>query len=254
MLVADSKQGHPHLTSPLKGEEWCGASGAAKNNPPLEGKEWGGASDAAKNTLPLEGGGRAPKRAGGGESIKPFSKTTQIYAQTLRKNQTEAEKKLWYYLRGKQVGKKFRRQQPVGRYIVDFLCSDAKLVVEVDGGHHNGSSHDAKRDLFLRQEGYDVLRFWNHEVLENIEGVVLAITHHPHLTSPLKGEEWGGASDAAKNNLPFEGKEWGGASDAAKNTLPLEGKEWGGASDAAKNNLPLEGGGRAPKRAGGGEI
>ena len=67
MLFADSKQGHPSLTSPLEGEEWSGVSDAAKNNLPLEGKEWCGASDAAKNNLPLEGGGRAPKRAGGGE-------------------------------------------------------------------------------------------------------------------------------------------------------------------------------------------
>lgn len=100
-------------------------------------------------------------------------------ARTLRKTQTDAEKKLWRTLRSKQLeGFKFRRQQPVGKYILDFVCLDKLLVVELDGGQHGkdeGKKMDAIRDEWLTQNGYKVLRFWNHEVLNNTHGILETI-------------------------------------------------------------------------------
>jgi very-short-patch-repair endonuclease len=99
-------------------------------------------------------------------------------AQQLRRNQTEAERRLWYHLRARRLGRlKFRRQVPVGPYIVDFLCHDAMLVVEVDGGQHNEEQqrYDQRRDAFLRSKGLRVMRFWNHVVLADTEAVLAEI-------------------------------------------------------------------------------
>ena len=80
-------------------------------------------------------------------------------AKELRRNMTDAEHRLWYHLRAHRLGGKFRRQQPLGRYIVDFVHLGARLVVEADGGQHNGSDRDAARDAWLQANGYRVLRF-----------------------------------------------------------------------------------------------
>jgi very-short-patch-repair endonuclease len=72
-------------------------------------------------------------------------------------------------------GLKFKRQQPVGRYIVDFVCLEKKLVIEIDGGQHDESQTDKQRDAWLSQQGYKVLRFWNNEVFQNLDGVLEAI-------------------------------------------------------------------------------
>ncbi len=97
-------------------------------------------------------------------------------SRNLRKNQTDAEKLLWRHLRGKQLGGlRFRRQHPLGRYIVDFVCLEKRLVLEIDGGQHGeeeGQIKDAEREQWLRTEGYQVLRFWNNDVLTNLEGVM----------------------------------------------------------------------------------
>ena len=87
---------------------------------------------------------------------------------------TEAEKYLWYMLRSKNLsGLKFRRQQPIGSFIVDFVCLKKKLVIEVDGGQHDADKElDSERDKWLTGEGYKVLRFWNNEVMENREAVL----------------------------------------------------------------------------------
>jgi very-short-patch-repair endonuclease len=97
----------------------------------------------------------------------------RLRARALRKNPTEVERQLWRHLRLWQLdGHKFRRQQPIGNYIVDFVCLEKRLVVEVDGGQHaDRGSHDAERDAWLREQGFTVLRFWNHEVLERIQDV-----------------------------------------------------------------------------------
>ena len=89
---------------------------------------------------------------------------------------TEAERTLWTLLRRKQIEQhRFRRQVPVGRYIVDFACLDARLIIEVDGGQHSESATDAERDAWLRSQNFRVLRFWNNDVLKNREGVFHAI-------------------------------------------------------------------------------
>ena len=101
----------------------------------------------------------------------------QTRAQQLRTTPTEGEIRLWSRLRGKQIeGFRFRRQQPVGPYVVDFFCPSAKLVIEVDGGQHGERARqDAARSRWIEGRGYRVLRFWNNEVLANTEGVVAAI-------------------------------------------------------------------------------
>lgn len=120
------------------------------------------------------------------------SKLTSI-AKTLRKNSTDAENLLWLYLQRKQVeGLKFRRQEPIGRYIVDFVCFERKIVVEVDGGQHmDEKDKDVARDKWFSEEGFKVLRFWNHDVLQKIEAVLEVIRdnciNHPPLTPPIKG-------------------------------------------------------------------
>ena len=94
----------------------------------------------------------------------------------LRVSSTDAERKLWSLLRKRQLaGSKFARQFAVGPYVVDFVCREAALVVEVDGGQHNGSLADLVRTQFLTGHGYGVLRFWNNEVLRDPVGVAEAI-------------------------------------------------------------------------------
>jgi len=97
--------------------------------------------------------------------------------KVLRKRPTDAEKLLWKQLRLKQIeGFKFRRQQPIDNYIVDFVCFEKRIVIEVDGGQHaTQSEDDIARDTYLRQQGLKVLRFWNNEVLQNINGVLEVI-------------------------------------------------------------------------------
>jgi very-short-patch-repair endonuclease len=84
----------------------------------------------------------------------------------MRSAPTDAERVLWRLLRAKRfAGFKFRRQAPLGRYIVDFVCLEKRLIIEADGGQHNGSAQDAERDAWLTAQGFHVVRFWNHEVL-----------------------------------------------------------------------------------------
>src|SRR3989304_2670945 len=93
--------------------------------------------------------------------------------QRLRRNPTEAEKCLWALLRRKQIADhRFRRQAPIGLYVVDFVCFEAKLVIEVDGGQHAlRGDRDAKRSQWLELQGFRILRFWNSDVLNNRTGV-----------------------------------------------------------------------------------
>jgi very-short-patch-repair endonuclease len=101
------------------------------------------------------------------------------HAKQLRKSSTEAERVLWHSLRARQIeGLKFRRQQPIGGHIVDFACLEKALVIEVDGGQHGEDAQaekDGARDRWLESEGFTVLRFWNHDVLSNTEGVLETI-------------------------------------------------------------------------------
>ena len=127
-------------------------------------------------------------------------KSSTASAKEMRKNFTDAELKLWKRLRNRLTdGEKFRRQQPIGKYIVDFVCQERKLVVEVDGGQHGEQiAYDNERTAWLESEGYRVLRFWNNEVLEDVEIVLDVIVralgeselYHPH-PEPLPSREMG---------------------------------------------------------------
>jgi len=115
-------------------------------------------------------------------------------AKNLRKRSTDAENLLWRHLRVKQLeGLKFRRQQPIGNYIVDFVCFEKRVVIEVDGGQHTiEKERDNERDRWLKGQGFIVLRFWNNDVLKNINGVLEVIgvncLNHPPL-NPLPSRE-----------------------------------------------------------------
>jgi very-short-patch-repair endonuclease len=109
---------------------------------------------------------------------------------------TDAETKLWQRLRAHRfLGFSFRRQFPVGPYVVDFVCFEARLIVEIDGGQHASAqaAYDAKRDAWLRGEGFRILRFWNNDVLKNLGGVLERVAEAlrepspPSLTLPRKG-------------------------------------------------------------------
>ena len=115
-----------------------------------------------------------------GTKISAFKKrqTTQ-FARNLRRHETDAERNLWSRLRNGQVaGMKFRRHQPVGNYIVDFICFEKSLIIEVDGSQHADpliETRDQDRKISLETGGYRILRFWDNEVLTNIEGVLSKI-------------------------------------------------------------------------------
>jgi very-short-patch-repair endonuclease len=95
------------------------------------------------------------------------------HARSMRRVATEAERKLWLLLRDRRLdGVKFRRQAPFGPYILDFVCLERRLVLEVDGGQHADSKSDRLRDARLRTEGFQVVRYWNNDVLKNPEGVL----------------------------------------------------------------------------------
>jgi very-short-patch-repair endonuclease len=114
----------------------------------------------------------------------------------LRKDMTDAEKALWHVLRGRQMfGLKFRRQHPFGNFILDFVCLTKKLVIEVDGGQHvEQTEYDEIRTRQLQKAGFHVLRFWNNEVLQDIEAIkeqiFMAVKGQPHPLPdpPLEGE------------------------------------------------------------------
>jgi very-short-patch-repair endonuclease len=97
-----------------------------------------------------------------------------INARNLRKRQTRAEELLWRDLRARQLeDAKFRRQVPIGDYIVDFISFEKKIIVELDGGQHAATTtRDAARDAWLKGRGYSVLRFWDNEVFQNLEGIL----------------------------------------------------------------------------------
>ncbi len=97
----------------------------------------------------------------------------KVFARKLRKDSTDAEKKLWQHIRAKQLcGFKFRRQQQLGPYIADFYCSEKRLVVELDGGQHADNRNDAERDTYLESKGIRVVRIWNNDIFANVEGVL----------------------------------------------------------------------------------
>ncbi|QFZ81767.1 DUF559 domain-containing protein [Variovorax paradoxus] len=121
----------------------------------------------------------------------------QQNARTLRREMTDAERKLWSGLRSEQLGVKFRRQHPLGNYIADFACLDPRLIVELDGSQHQTQKgYDAQRDTFLRTQGFEVLRFGSNDPFVNFEGMLQAVLNRlnelkaacPHPNLPPEGE------------------------------------------------------------------
>ncbi len=163
-------------------------------------------------TPPLSGSrqdkGVSPQARRWGEIQRQYAQQTLQSAQTLRETRTDAEGLLWHYLRDKQLdGYKFRRQQPIGPYIVDFACMPHKLLIELDGGQHTEQqTYDQKRDAFLQEQGYTILRFWNNEVFEHCfevlesiyEALVAPLSDH----SPLEGE-------SARQGRSPQARRWG---------------------------------------------
>jgi very-short-patch-repair endonuclease len=97
-------------------------------------------------------------------------------ARRLRKQMTDAERALWFLLRRKQIeGHRFRKQVPIDKYIIDFACLSARLLIEVDGSQHADAPADKERDAWLQSQNFRVLRFWNNDVLRNPEGVIQVI-------------------------------------------------------------------------------
>ena len=123
-------------------------------------------------------------------------------AKEMRFQPTEAERRLWQLLRAHRFsGYKFKQQVPIDFYIADFVCFARRLIIEVDGGQHAESEHDARRDAFLRSQGFRVLRFWNNDIFENEEGVseliLSALRSRPLPNpSPARGEGLSGATNA----------------------------------------------------------
>jgi very-short-patch-repair endonuclease len=120
--------------------------------------------------------------------------TTNRFARTLRRNATEAETKLWQFLRNRRLGGlKFRRQATIGYHVVDFLCAEKRLVVELDGGQHT-PERDAARTARLEGAGYRVTRFWNNDALGNTDAVLEAILREA-MALPSKFKEPSSNSD-----------------------------------------------------------
>ena len=137
-----------------------------------------------------EGGVRRCRGPGEGEASCP---SLLSRARQLRHTMTDAEHALWRILRNRQfAGVKFRRRVSIGPYIADFICFDARLVIEADGGQHNKSCADMARDAWFAAEGFRVLRFWNNDILKNPEGVAFviagALRSQTPLTPPLCGD------------------------------------------------------------------
>jgi very-short-patch-repair endonuclease len=138
---------------------------------------------------------------------------TRDRARSLRRASTDAERSIWSALRAHRLnGASFRRQFPIGPYIADFVCHAANLVIELDGGQHFESGHerrDARRDAYLASRGYRVLRFNNHDVMTNLQGVLETIATvlaaAPSPTLPRKRERGQSGASSAKTTQPETG-------------------------------------------------
>jgi very-short-patch-repair endonuclease len=144
-------------------------------------------SEQRANPSPLAGKGAARRRRKAGEGA--LNLTTA--ARALRSRMTDAERKLWFALKDRRFDAfKFRRQVPIGPYIADFLCFEKRLIVEVHGGQHAESVRDAERDAWLARNAFRVVRYWNNDMLQNLEGVLTdlaaELNNTPHPSSSLR--------------------------------------------------------------------
>ena len=121
--------------------------------------------------------------------VRVVVKALLPFARELRKNSTDTENLLWKHLRSKRLsGYKFRRQEPIDRFIVDFVCYESRVIIECDGSQHLvDKEKDQERDFWFEQQGYRILRFWNNEVLKNTDDVlekILATCQLPPTSNP----------------------------------------------------------------------
>jgi very-short-patch-repair endonuclease len=136
------------------------------------------------------------------QAHRPVTELNRLRAKSMRTEMTDAERTLWMQLRAHRLdGLRFRRQTPIGQYIVDFVCHERRLVVELDGGQHADSQHDARRDRWLESKGYRVLRFWNSDVFQNRDGVLETIVSAAQGGTPLQEKD-----GAMLITSPLEGK------------------------------------------------
>ena len=168
----------PRNPSPLAGEDAArSAAGEGRGGAVILG---GAGSRSPSPVRSLRSRTSSPAR-GEGKSIASAEKFAANRvkvrrARALRLHMTNAERKLWYALRDRRfAGFKFRRQAPVGPFIADFVCFEQRLVIEVDGGQHANSLSDRRRDRWFAANQFRVLRFWNNEVLSNLEGVMTVL-------------------------------------------------------------------------------
>ena len=162
-----------------------------------------------------------PPRGGRAFKKRQYSLFAKIKAKELRKNMTDAEQILWYFLRANRLlGLKFKRQQPIGNYIVDFVNFQNKLVIELDGSQHYENINiekDNKRTKFLEENGYKILRFWNNDIFEDIEGCIESI-----IDSILPASKEFGSGDVS-SPLPPASKELG-SRDVSSSLPPARGR------------------------------
>jgi crossover junction endodeoxyribonuclease RuvC len=125
-------------------------------------------------------------------------------ARPLRRDSTEAEKRVWQTLRAQQSGAKFRRQQPIEGYVVDFVSFEHRLIIEIDGGQHgDADDYEQARTRCLEANGFRILRFWNNDVMENIEGVFERIIEELRRSPlPLRERKGPSRSDGKVRGLP----------------------------------------------------
>ena len=163
----------PKNPSPLAGED--AARSAAGEGPGGAVVLGGMGSHGPSPVRSLRSPTSSPARGEGKNGIDKSSTTPQMRrrARALRINMTDAERRLWYALRDRRfAGFKFRRQVPLGPFIADFVCFEERLVIEVDGGQHADSLRDRRRHRWFAANKFRVMRFWNNEVLSNLEGVM----------------------------------------------------------------------------------
>jgi very-short-patch-repair endonuclease len=159
------------------------------------------------NPSPFTGeGGTRPRSGWEGQGLLPSRKELLVRAKSMRANPTEAEKRIWSMLRDRRLASfKFRRQQVLDFYIVDFISISERLIIEADGSQHAESEDDTRRDGYLREQGFRLLRFWNNQVLgepEAVKSAIFAALNFPHPPkpaawappSPVKGEVLGVAN------------------------------------------------------------
>ncbi len=201
-LAASNVEVEREQPSPLAGEGGAllraGRGGGVRSLPELAKEQQTRRREAPPSPLP--------------RGLKP-EEFAKLQVKRLRYAMTDTETRLWHQLKAKRFENfKFRRQEAIGRYIVDFVCYGARVIVEVDGGQHGESQHDVERDAWLVEQGFRVVRLWNSAVFENMDGCLVAILDALRAPSPgsqglatLPREGGGQAKEEQPSPLAGEG-------------------------------------------------